>query len=560
MSKSIESLHAMKRKTRDFAAVVCVITPRHQCVPINSEWNLHRNILLAEFFQCQRLKAGTTKTLKLSEKMRPKKHVVLQIIRFTLTMTLLTRLKVYYNTIMLSSCVLVGAEGARLYSKARPSQLVSQSSYKHMPKSAPDTESLLRDIMELEKRNCELRDEIDEDNVTLLNRRLMKLKSENAVLQEKKKTHLIEHDANGTVKSQDSPRQHRRRKSIVQSSRYSLASRFSMDGSEADIFRSSMARRTSMGALQDFDRQSLGLAINSMRLSIQKPLQDTDVNRNFLEFSMIGMNDDILAGLAPPMDSNRQQAVLLENFPKTDISYINSIPNFAFPSNVPIVILTEHSAPFYRVTPNQYHILQFSDECGTPTFACCLTVSEKVRLTNAAAISHFEKLQQRIQSMRVIVRFFRFVRQFTAKYSRSAILNKNGNIVGYVTTPRSKGGSETGEAPVAPSPSISSTLSRFKDTVTKVVSRKNTGNNSPQNNGFKPNLFGGLTRFTSDSIDSEDVSETSSRSGNTRRVSVRKSIKKKHGIVVVVQRAYCLISAQPKHSVLFKVMCSFRKR
>lgn len=90
--------------------------------------------------------------------------------------------------------------------------------------------------------------------------------------------------------------------------------------------------------------------------------------------------------------------------------------------------------------PNQYHILQFSDSHGVPTYACCLTVTSIIRLspTNSQhkrIVSNLTPLQKRVRARQVIIRFFRYAHTVTLARQK-VIVNKDGVVVGYIR-PRS---------------------------------------------------------------------------------------------------------------------------
>ena len=365
-------------------------------------------------------------------------------------------------------------------------------------------------------------------------------------------------------------------------------------------------------------RQSTEIALSSMRLSIQKPMMDKSIQQNFLGFYMIGVERSIFSGDKVPTTSRYQPAEILSRFPLENNSFMESIADFAFPLGAYLHLTPSraYAKSLLQKNPTQYHILQFSDSLGTPSFACCLTVTRAIRLSlknmnHKRVISRLQPILTRAYARQIIIRFFRRVVR-VALGMRQVVVNKDGVVVGYIRNrsmspsplPGSPVKSPTPKSPLSFNKIKSSLTDRFgKGNIESIENRRrnslNLGQSGPTDIALSkgaakssstsdlPGNFG-MTRSTPtqdmDLIDSEDVSETSDDdysvvtedASHDRRPcpSPKQSRSKAKGAspqvakpkkrisaksteencyYLISQRAYLLLSAKPLHTFLFKV-------
>mmetsp|Transcript_4920 Transcript_4920/g.7501 ORF Transcript_4920/g.7501 Transcript_4920/m.7501 type:complete len:953 (-) Transcript_4920:33-2891(-) len=506
------------------------------------------------------------------------------------------------------------------------------------------TEALLSRICALEMQNLKIRKCLGQLNSDTLNERILELEKQNKVLLDTAKSSQdiqrigdvnLYLEINGEIDSSFSqnPQRiaeengaHRRRSSkrrpsfgdnsllstqatrrmtrrTVGTSRFSLANRFSLDWADKDG-----SRRSFLPPAYDIyrgpHRQSIDIAINSMRLSINQPLQESDVNCNFLEFCVVGVKRKVLTGEDKPEMGSIQPAAILDNFPKRNQPFIECISDFAFPSGV-FLHMTDskrYAEILCKQRRDQYTVLQFSDSFGTPTYACCLVVTDAVPLHNKrhaktiAALAYLERLER---CAYVVKRFMRYaVRKSHAMYRRE-ITNKAGMVVGYVSvkpvpsgttsTEDSSSHGRQGAMEHTKSAKIGASLSKLKNTVKSRLNkgthhspRNATGCSTPErprSGSDRPPWLTSSSQKASqkaleclgdvfdnlndDSGNESDTSLPNSNSASHARatpVKPQKRHRKPAVQYVVTQRAYCILSAQPMHSALFQILEEISRR
>jgi hypothetical protein len=375
--------------------------------------------------------------------------------------------------------------------------------------------------------------------------------------------------------------QKRFRNYSVGSSRLSLANRFSLEwGDETHQH----LRSQSVDAI--LPRQhNLEVAISSMRLSTLEPLLEMEVKKNFLEFCIIGAKRSILCGKQLPSFGPCQRAEILDNFPHQHHPFIDSMADFAFPAGVGL-FMTDSKVYAEHIRSqkcDQYNVFQFSDSYGTLTYACCLIVNETIPLNpvkSAKTIKALKYLEHLERCGNVILRFMKRAHRRTRSYERKVVLNKKGDVVGYMMVKRNDNTHASSHTSTAakssplkerflnrklvnksasvaevsssnsskssaslndsvPSPKLNelfgSKISKFKE---DVKNRMKKGQDVPRNGGAE--LPGGVANIRS---------KSSSYLGQTKKSVPSKA----EWQYVVTQRAYCILSAQPQHALLFQV-------
>lgn len=223
-----------------------------------------------------------------------------------------------------------------------------------------------------------------------------------------------------------------------QSSRFSLANRLSLDWSDKNGTRPHTLSRPSFDEYKGPVRQSIDAAINSMRLSTNQPLVEVDVKCNFMEFCIVGVNRDILTGAKKPAFGDRQETSILDNYPEHKQPFIESIADFAFPQKA-LLHMTDslrYAEILCEKNRDQYNVLQFSDSFGTPTYACCLVVTEAIPVhvkKNAKTIKGLCYMEYIERCVSIIKRFLRHALHNDIVIRRQVITNKEGKVVGYIT-------------------------------------------------------------------------------------------------------------------------------
>lgn len=361
----------------------------------------------------------------------------------------------------------------------------------------------------------------------------------------------------------------------VGSSRLSLANRFSLEwGDENDR---KITRSPSVDGL--FPRQhNIEIALSSMRLSTLEPLLETEVKKNFLEFCIIGAKRSILCGKQYPVFGPRQKAEILDNFPHQHHPFIDSMADFAFPVGVGLYMTDSkvYAEHLRSQKCDQYNVFQFSDSYGTLTYACCLIVNETIPLNpakSAKTIKALKYLEHLERCGRIILRFMKRAHIRSKNYERKVVMNNKGEVVGYMMVKKvARSGSVVETVKPSPlkqrflnplgksassivessshssskssneSPShkindlLGSKISKFKE---DVKSRMKKGHDVPQNGGAE--LPAGVLNHKSRTAKSQ-----------TKKLSNAKQ----EWQYVVTQRAYCMLSAQPQHALLFQVQLS----
>jgi hypothetical protein len=367
----------------------------------------------------------------------------------------------------------------------------------------------------------------------------------------------------------------------VGSSRLSLANRFSLEwGDEA---RQHLRSQSVDGILPR--QHNLEVALSSMRLSTLEPLLEMEVKKNFLEFCIIGVKRSILCGKQLPTFGPCQRAEILDNFPHQHHPFIDSMADFAFPAGVGLLmtdskIYAEH---LRSQKCDQYNVFQFSDSYGTLTYACCLIVNETIPLNplkSAKTIKALKYLEHLERCGHVILRFMKRAHRRSRNLERKVILNKKGDVVGYLMVKKSdpSHASLHSSNTAKPSPLKERFLNRKpvnkSASVAEVSSSNSSKSSASLNDSNPPNklneLLGSkISKFKEDvknrlkkgqEVPRNGGAELPGGVGNLRSKSAsylsqakKTAPAKAEWQYVVTQRAYCILSAQPQHALLFQV-------
>ena len=288
-------------------------------------------------------------------------------------------------------------------------------------------------------------------------------------------------------------------------------------------------------------RQSTEMALSSMRLSMQNPIMENNIQQNFLEFYMIGVERSILSGEKEPSVSQQQPSEILNRFPAENTVFMDSIADFAFPRGAYLHLTRSvaYARSILRRKPAQQHILQFSDARGVPTFACCLTVTSVHRLHpsnahHASVMTHLAPLLSRAHARHILIRFFRFVLR-VSQDRREVVLNRYGVVVGYIR-PRSLSAplqpTSPRRSPVKSPLSFRKFTNSFFDRLgggtndgNGIVRRSSLDNNNNTSSNSTHNVDDGITISEGKmEIDCDDIEarrmELSPQSGFARSISI----------------------------------------
>ena len=259
--------------------------------------------------------------------------------------------------------------------------------------------------------------------------------------------------------------------------RFSLANRLSLEWGDKNGVRPHSLHLPSVDVFKGPVRQSIDVAINSMRLSINQPLVDTDVKCNFLESCIVGVRRDILTGDSLPSFGRYQDTQILENYPADKPPLIESIADFAFPKKA-LLHMTDslrEAEILCERNRDKYNVFQFSDSFGTPTYACCLVVTEAFPLhvkRHAKTIKGLSYMEYVERCVSIIKRFLRYAISNDIVIRRQVITNNEGKVVGYITTAvkladvgKDVGGHVAREREAAKAGKLGTKLSKLKDNV-----------------------------------------------------------------------------------------------
>ena len=367
-------------------------------------------------------------------------------------------------------------------------------------------------------------------------------------------------------------------------SRFSLPGRLSID-----------TRRLSLCDLRRMSPTSRSPHKDGLREAQHEVKGTQDVGTaNFFEFCSVGVDRAILSGYDLPQRSSLQPPQLLDIFPirpeiQPAASVIPQIADYCFPFGVQLQLVPEKDAAALRASPprDAYHILQFTDAVGAQTFACCLTVTELIDAPNDVVVENLAELADLEAASDVLKRFLR-------QAVRTSLRRASKRVAVPVTPAHSRvqAASAFGSALVNSISKWGSTRTAAKTPATSLFTRmaqEQPSSPSPCRGGLIYNPLGLETFFSDDNnsggSDSEsDTSETeqesssssSSRSGG--RGGTRETIedqfsqpRRAHKVrsassasapaapeaprrLLCTQRAYCLISAKPLHTMLFKIL------
>jgi hypothetical protein len=190
------------------------------------------------------------------------------------------------------------------------------------------------------------------------------------------------------------------------------------------------------------DRRS---SLQRDEISPKKTRNMTDKSTNFLELVCLGANSESLEGSSFLVGSGeteqlsnlnslqRGKVEILDHFKVGDreegfTCVIESITDYCFPDGVVIdVVLKTDIVKYAGAKNNLMHVMQFSDVAGSPTYACCLTVTEHIEPKNKDIIRSL-LLQKRsyAKAVGIIIKAFRRL----LRKRKNLLLNLSKNIAG----------------------------------------------------------------------------------------------------------------------------------
>jgi hypothetical protein len=190
------------------------------------------------------------------------------------------------------------------------------------------------------------------------------------------------------------------------------------------------------------DRRS---SLQRDEISPKKARNTAEKLNNFLELVCIGANRESLEGssfLAGSSEAEqlsnlnslqRGKVDILDHFKlgeceKGFTCRIESITDYCFPDGVVIDVVLKTDIVKYAGSKNDaMHVMQFSDATGSPTYACCLTVTEHVEPKNKDIIRSL-LLQKRsyAKAVGIIIKAFRRL----LRKRKDLLLNLSKNIAG----------------------------------------------------------------------------------------------------------------------------------
>lgn len=225
--------------------------------------------------------------------------------------------------------------------------------------------------------------------------------------------------------------------------------------SRLSIAKSRYGNRLSMDVATTSVIHPLLISRRSSRIGVTLDNEDVSPCRNFIEFCHVGIKLSILLGLEKPCRSNLQPAVVLDRFPTSEPIIGDAIVDFAMPSGCEYNLIygIESAEAICRGYGDKYHILQFSDKNGIPSFGCCLTVMEVIALDakkHKQTICDLQEIFMMRIAVEIIARFFRNIvipkssaasvlnTDNNSIVNRRVVLNKEGIVVGYLPAETSK--------------------------------------------------------------------------------------------------------------------------
>lgn len=324
---------------------------------------------------------------------------------------------------------------------------------------------------------------------------------------------------------------------------------------------------------------------------VERGLEDDTTN--FFEFCSVGVDRAILSGYDLPQRSSLQPPQLLDLFPIRDpsmpASVIPQIADYCFPFGVQLQLVPEHDAAALRSSPprDEYHILQFTDAIGAQTFACCLTVTELIDAPNAVVVENLAELRDLEEAADTLKRFL-------GSAVRTSLRRASKKVAVPVTPAHSRvqAASAFGSALVNSISRWGSTRTAAKTPATSLFSRmaqEGHPTTSPSPSPCRGLIYNplGLQTFFSDENNSggseseSDASEPEQQAGSRRSFggsaggkeaiedqfarpyrphkgrsasSASAPISEAPRRLLRTQRAYCLISTKPLHTLLFKTL------
>jgi hypothetical protein len=180
-------------------------------------------------------------------------------------------------------------------------------------------------------------------------------------------------------------------------------------------------------------------------ISQKKTRSTTDKSNNFLELVCVGASKESLDGSSFLVGSSEEEQLsnlnslqrgkleILDHFKLEDreesfTCIIESITDYCFPDGVVVdVVLKADIVKYAGASNDAMHVMQFSDVTGSPTYACCLTVTEHLEPKNKDIIrSLLLQKQSYLKAVGVITNAFRRL----LRKRRNHLLKLSKNIAG----------------------------------------------------------------------------------------------------------------------------------
>lgn len=388
------------------------------------------------------------------------------------------------------------------------------------------------------------------------------------------------------------------RKGVQKHARYSLGvNRFSLPG------RMSIdTRRMSLSEIEGNCRGGLSPLKSGALFAAGKcadvPGPRDGFDGNFLEFCAVGVDRAVLSGFEPPQRTHLQPSQLLDLFPARDPAcpspIIETISDYCFPYGT-VMRLVSGQEEIDRIEQapirDAFHVMQFMDATGNPTFASCLTVTELIDPPNEVVVENLTELKSMEHACDTIKRFLRRILEGSLT---KPLLSKSSATARPQQTPQKGTAASVGSALMSRISAWSArkTPSRFtgnaaetprtsifsqvqgKPDADSLDTHSHGASVTPERLMYNPN---GLAEFFSDEnsicSDSESIDGDSDggKVGSREDILLRPPMQRRRTSstvssntvapnavrtphMILTQRAYCIVSTKPLHTFFFKVL------
>lgn len=150
--------------------------------------------------------------------------------------------------------------------------------------------------------------------------------------------------------------------------------------------------------------------------TLPKSVDDKDLGKVFLQFCIVGLDRMILGGNEKPLISmgSNQPPQILDTYPLENHILVDTITDFCFPQGVFLDLVDASVAnALCRCENDKMHVAQFSDMRGVATYACFITIYDRLVPQNSDIINNILNMKREIlkqnTAANIIKRFFRGV-------------------------------------------------------------------------------------------------------------------------------------------------------